>query len=474
MSLRLPQHKTKIVCTIGPASDKIAVLTRMIRAGMSVARLNLAHGDAASHARTIADLRQASEQTERPVAILADLPGPKLRIGPLAPDPLRLHHGRRFTLTTEPCTGDAERVSVPDFPELPQAVRRGESVFLNDGFIQLKVLEIAGPEVRCRVTVGGELRSHKGLNIPRMHVSLPAFTERDQELLAFACEQQVDAVSISFVESAEDVERVRREAESLGAAPYLIAKIERSAALPHIDAILAAADGLMVARGDLGVETPIEAIAITQKQLIRKANRAGKPVITATQMLESMVDHNRPTRAEATDVANAVLDGTDAVMLSEESALGAYPVEAVAMLGRIARKAEASRHESPVCPPEENNRRRRRSVEHVIALNVVTAVEHLKAPYVITPTETGATARRIARFHLPAWILALSAHRNTCRRLLFSYGVYPVHIAGDTRDWQDIAREWLQRQGLDGGPLVLTQGSSRGHPGTTNRMEILN
>ncbi|WP_455383928.1 pyruvate kinase [Acidihalobacter prosperus] len=469
--MNLPRHKTKIVCTIGPASDKVAVLTRMIRAGMNVARLNLAHGDADSHARTIANLRQASEQAGRAVAILADLPGPKLRIGPIAPDPLRLHHGHRLTLTTEQLNGDAERVSVPDFPELPQAVRRGESVFLNDGFIQLKVREIAAPEVRCRVTVGGELRSHKGLNIPRMHVSLPAFTERDQALLAFACEQQVDAVSISFVENAEDVERVRREAESLGAAPYLIAKIERSAALPHIDEILAAADGLMVARGDLGVETPIEAIALTQKQLIRKANQAGKPVITATQMLESMVDHSRPTRAEATDVANAVLDGTDAVMLSEESALGAYPVEAVAMLGRIARKAEAARNEAPMRTPE--NSRRRRSVEHVISLNVVTAVEHLRAPYVITPTETGATARRISRFHLPAWILALSAHQSTCRRLLFSYGVHPVHVAGDSRDWQEIAREWLKHQGLEDGPLVLTQGSSRGHPGTTNRMEIL-
>ncbi|MEJ2630523.1 MAG: pyruvate kinase [Acidihalobacter sp.] len=471
--MNLPRHKTKIVCTIGPASDKIAVLVRMIRAGMNVARLNLAHGDADSHAGTVAKLRQASEQAGRPVAILADLPGPKLRIGRISPAPLRLHHGDRFTLTTEPLVGNAERVSVPDFPELPQAVRRGESLFLNDGFIQLKVLEVTGSEVRCRVTVGGELRSHKGLNIPHMHISLPAFTERDQALLAFACEQQVDAVSISFVGDASDVERVRNEAAALGAAPYLIAKIERADALNHLDEILDAADGCMVARGDLGVETPIEAIALIQKRLIRKANALGKPVITATQMLESMVDHSRPTRAEATDVANAVLDGTDAVMLSEESAIGAYPVDAVKMLGRIARQTEPARRAQPSATMFDRRRDTRRSIEDIVSLNVVTSVENLRAPYVFTPTETGATPRRIASFHLPSWTVALSRHHVTCQRLLFSYGVHPLHTADDSRNWQDIAYDWLHANKLGGGPLIFTQGSSRGHPGTTNRVEIL-
>lgn len=473
MAAPLSPHKTKIVCTIGPASDKPAILTRMIRAGMSVARLNLAHGDLHGHAATIARLRKASAQANRPIAILADLPGPKLRIGKLSPDPLRLNHGQHFTLTTEPVDGDTQRVSVPDFPELPQAVRVGESIFLNDGFIQLKVREIAGQQVHCRVVVGGELRSHKGLNIPHLHVPLPAFTERDQTLLAFACEQQVDAISISFVQTAADVERVRREAEALGVAPYLIAKIERADALAHIDAILEAADGCMVARGDLGVETPIEAIAITQKYLIHKANAAGKPVITATQMLESMVEYSRPTRAEATDVANAVLDGTDAVMLSEESAIGSYPVEAVKMLGRIAQRAEAARCEQPPELPSVTRRGAHPSIEDIVSLNVVTAVRHLHAPFVFTPTETGATTRRIARFHLPSWIVALSNHHTTCQRLLFSYGVHPVYSADDTRDWQDIACDWLQANKLSTGPLIFTQGPSRGHPGSTNRVEIL-
>jgi len=465
-------HKTKIVCTIGPASDKPAVLVRMIRAGMSVARINFAHGDLPSHATTISRLRKAAEQAGRRVAILADLPGPKLRIGQLTPDPLRLHRGQNFTLTTEDVPGTSERVSVPDFAELTQAVRRGDSIFLNDGFIQLKVMEIAGPEVRCRVTAGGELRSHKGLNIPHMNIALPAFTERDRSLFAFACEQQVDAVSISFVETAADIERVRHEAESLGSAPLLIAKIERADALAHIDEILAAADGCMVARGDLGVETPIEAIALVQKRLIRKANVLNKPVITATQMLESMVDHSRPTRAEATDVANAVLDGTDAVMLSEESAIGAYPIDAVKMLGRIARQAEAART-GFLLAKNLPRRSKHPSIEDIVALNVVTAVEHLHAPYVFTPTETGATARRIARFHLPSWTVALSHHHATCQRLLFSYGVHPVHVADDKRGWQDIARDWLRANGLKGTPLVFTEGPSRGHPGTTNRVEIL-
>ncbi|BCX81754.1 pyruvate kinase [Methylomarinovum caldicuralii] len=461
-------HKTKIVATIGPASDTVTCLIRMLRAGMRVARLNLAHSDPDHHARTIDRIRRASARSGYPVAILADLPGPKLRIGPLDPDPVVLARGQPFVLTTEPVTGDARRASLP-LAELPRAVRPGDAVFLNDGFIELRVETVRGNEIHCRVVVGGELRSHKGVNIPKLRIPLPAFTEQDQRLLAFACEQGVDAVSISFVASAGDVHQVRQAAQDLGAAPYLIAKIERAAALERIDAILAAADGIMIARGDLGVETPIETIALTQKRLIRKANAAGKPVITANQMLESMTVHSRPTRAEATDVANAVLDGTDAVMLSEESALGRFPVEAVRMLGRIARHAEAER-ERRITLPEPG---RRKNVQEVIALDVATTVLHLGIRHVFTPTETGATARRIARFHLPAWTIALSPHPATCQRLLFSYGVHPVHTGEDGREWRLIACDWLHRHGIRKGPVIVTQGPSRGHPGETNRLEII-
>ncbi len=465
--MKFPHAKTKIVATIGPASDHVNTLERMIRSGMNIARLNLAHGKRDQWRQTISRIRQASDNTKRRVAILADLPGPKLRIGKIDPDPLVLKTGQTFMLTTRPMIGDQSCVFV-DFPQLTQAVRPGEAIFLNDGFIELKVESVSNDAVLCQVVVGGELRSHKGINIPRMHVPLPAVTEHDLALLRFACEQAIDAVSVSFVSMAEDIMQVREAARHLDASPFVIAKIERAAALDNIDAILQAADGIMVARGDLGVETSIETIAILQKHLIRKANQAAKPVITATQMLESMTEHNRPTRAEATDVANAVLDGTDAVMLSEESALGKFPVDAVKMLGKIAHHSEKELNWFPSLTPK-----RSPDIGEVIALNVVTAVEQLNVHYVFTPTETGSTARRIGRFHLPSWIIALSPKPVTCQQLLFSYGVYPVYTGDDSRPWETIVREWLRNQGIDSGPVVITQGPSRGHPGGTNRLEII-
>ncbi len=466
-------HKTKIVATIGPASESVNILEHMIRSGMTIARLNLAHGNLDSHIGSIFNIRKAAIQTRHRIAILADLPGPKLRIGPIHPDPVQLQSGETFVLSTLPLTGDAGRASL-EFPKLPQAVRPGDPIFLNDGFIELRVETLTETEVHCRVAVGGELRSHKGVNIPRLRVPLPAFTEQDQTLLAFACEQGVDAISVSFVASAEDIERVRQTARKIGSEPYIIAKIERAVALKHINAILDSADGIMVARGDLGVETAIETIALTQKRLIRKANLAGKPVITATQMLESMTGHNRPTRAEATDVANAVLDGTDAVMLSEESALGRYPIEAVRMLGQIARQAEKERPRSIETTRLTSMPHKSVQIQDVITLNVVTAAEHLGVRYIFTPTETGATARHIARFHLPSWIIAFSPHPATCQQLMFSYGIHPVHTGGDQRDWCVIACEWLHNHGVSKGPVVITQGPSRGHPGGTNRLEIVN
>jgi pyruvate kinase len=265
-----------------------------------------------------------------------------MRIGRLVQEPVELQPGSLFTLTTREIVGDANRVSV-SFMSLPQALRPGDTLFLNDGLIQLETIKVEGQEVTCRIIVGGELRSHKGLNIPGIELGIGAFTEHDRECLKFALEQGVDVISQSFVESATDIVAVRDASAVLGYNPFIIAKIERSRALEHIDDIIEAADGIMVARGDLGVEIPIEQIALVQKQLIQSTNRAGKPVITATQMLESMVDNRRPTRAESTDVANAVIDGTDCVMLSEESAMGKYPVEAVAMLAKIAATTEPHR-----------------------------------------------------------------------------------------------------------------------------------
>ena len=333
--MTLPVNKTKIVCTIGPASESADVMERMIRAGMNVARLNFSHGDFTSHKKVIDNLRTASKATGMRVAIMADLSGPKMRIGTFSQEPIELKTGDDFTLTTEDIIGDSSRVSV-SFTPLPQVVNPGDKLFLNDGYVQLEVIKAEGNEVKCQVEVGGELRSRKGLNLPGINLGISAFTEKDHECLKFAMEQGVDAVSQSFVETAADIKAVRDAAKPLATNRFMVAKIERSGALDHINGILEAADGIMVARGDLGVEIPIEQIARFQKELMRRANLMGKPVITATQMLESMTANRLPTRAEATDVANAVLDGTDCVMLSGESAMGKYPVYAVEMLAKIA------------------------------------------------------------------------------------------------------------------------------------------
>jgi pyruvate kinase len=469
-----PDNKTKIVCTIGPASDSPVILERLILAGMNVARLNFSHGDFVEHQTVIQRIRAASRVTGRRVAIMADLPGPKIRIGQFGEEPVELKAGNTFTLTTDEIEGNVDRVSVT-FAELPQAVRPGDRLFLNDGLIQLKVLEAAGREVRCEVLIGGQLSSRKGLNLPGIDLGISAFTDHDRHCLAFALENGVDAISQSFVQKTADIAAVRKAAADLGRDPFLIAKIERSGALDHIDDILQAADGIMVARGDLGVEIPIAKIAIVQKQLIWKANRLGKPVITATQMLESMTANRRPTRAEATDVANAVLDGTDAVMLSGESAMGQFPVDAAEMLATIAANIEPLRTVFPVreelsaCERDEDV-----SLPDLIARSVVTTSQRITPAAVIVPTHSGATARRITRFRLPVWITAVSSYEKTCQDLLFSYGVFPVCEPEHPTDWRSWIRNWLKVQELSGQLVVMTEGPSRKHPERNNRMEIVN
>jgi len=471
--MKLPGHKTKIVCTIGPASESPQVMERMILAGMNVARLNFSHGDFAGHARNIENLRAASHRVGRRLAIMADLPGPKMRIGQLAEEPVELESGDSLTLTTETIVGDASRVSVT-FSGITQAVKPGDLLFLNDGLIQIEVVEIAGNDVRCSVLVGGELRSRKGLNLPGIDLGMSAFTDRDRQWVEFAREQGLDAVSQSFVESGDDIRAVRGAAAAKGYHPFIIAKIERSRALENMDSILESADGIMIARGDLGVEIPIEQIAIVQKQLMRQANLLGKPVITATQMLESMTTNRRPTRAEATDVANAILDGTDCVMLSGESAMGSYPVEAVSMLARIAEVTEPNRPGNAV-------RETLHSVGKdgsmrpmdLIALSVETTLGQISPAAVFVPTRSGATARNIARFRLPVWVVAVSSQESTCQRLQFSYGCHPVCNPDHPEDWNAYVRAWLAEHELSGDLVVLTEGPSAKHPETNNRMEII-
>ena len=471
--MTLPVNKTKIVCTIGPASQSPEMMEQMIRAGMNVARLNFSHGDFASHKKVIDNLRTASKAAGMRVAIMADLSGPKMRIGTFSQEPIELKTGDDFTLTTEDIIGDSSRVSV-SFTPLPQVVNPGDKLFLNDGYVQLEVIKAEGNEVKCQVEVGGELRSRKGLNLPGINLGISAFTEKDHECLKFAMEEGVDAVSQSFVETAADIKAVRDAAKALGHNPFIIAKIERSGALDNINGILEAADGIMVARGDLGVEIPIEQIALVQKELMRKANLMGKPVITATQMLESMTTNRLPTRAEATDVANAVLDGTDCVMLSGESAMGKYPVDAVEMLAKIAGTVEPHRSQYHVQDTlEVFDNGNEIGLTDLIALNVETTVDHVSPAAVIVPTRSGATARSISRFKLPVWITAVSSVEATCQRLQFSYGVYVLHQPEHPGDWKAFAQQVLDAQGVTGNLVVLTEGPSTKHPDANNRIELI-
>ena len=468
-----PANKTKIVCTIGPASDSPEILEKMIREGMNVARLNFSHGNFESHADTIRKIRAASEVTERRVAIMADLPGPKIRIGEFAEEPIELEPDDPFTLTTEEIIGNQTRVSV-SFSRLTKAVKPRDKVFLNDGLVEIEVIKVEGNDVHGKVLVGGRLRSRKGLNLPDIDLGISAFTDRDHECLKFALEHGVDAISQSFVETGSDIKAVRKAAQDLGHDPFIIAKIERIGARNHIDDILDAADGIMIARGDLGVEIPIERMAIAQKMLMLKANLAGKPVITATQMLESMTHSRRPTRAEATDVANAILDGTDCVMLSGESAMGEYPVDATAMLAKIGAAIEPHRTVNPI-KGKLVSRREDDDVHlsDLIALSVETTLERITPPTVIVPTRSGTTARSITRFRLPVWITAFSRFEKTCQDLMFSYGVLPILEQEHPDDWKQWARDWLQTIGEVGNLVVLTEGPSKKHPYRNNRMEIL-
>jgi pyruvate kinase len=369
--------------------------------------------------------------------------------------------------------GDLDRVSV-SFERLPRAVKPKDRLFLNDGLIELEVQTVVGNDVQCTVIVGGELRSRKGLNLPGIDLGISAFTRHDHECLKFAMQNDVDAVSQSFVETGQDIEDVRTAAKELGHDPFIIAKIERAGARNNMTDILKAGDGIMIARGDLGVEIPIEQIAVAQKNIMRMANIMGKPVITATQMLESMTNNRRPTRAEATDVANAILDGTDCVMLSGESAMGDYPVDSVSMLARIAAAVEPHRTPYPIEKSlQVLSEKEEIEMEDLISLCVETTLKRITPPTVIVPTRSGATARSITRFRLPVWITAVSSQKKTCQELQFSYGVYSACEPEHPDDWRKWTQTWLKSQNIEGKFVVLTEGPSEKRPDRNNRMEII-
>ncbi len=475
--MKLPGNKTKIIATIGPASMRKKVLEAMIKAGMSVARINFAHGNFEQHEKTIKRIREVSERINRRVAILGDLPGVKIRVGEIQNGSVTLHRWQTITLTTRDITGNEAEIPV-EFKDFPRMVSKGDVIYLSDGFIAMRVEEVRDTDVLCKVLVGGTLFSHKGINVPNARMAVDAVTEHDMEILDFALEQGIDAIGISFVGSAYDVLKVRRFVEEKKERIFIISKIERPDAVRNFDDILCATDGVMIARGDLGVEMPIEKLPILQKKLIHKANVAGKPVITATQMLESMTEETLPTRAEVTDVANAILDGTDAVMLSEETAVGKYPVETVRMMAKIARTTEAYRDSlwsSRIADWKivewKEKMPRKGTIKDAITRSIIEALNSLSIKYILTPTRTGQTARLISRFKPKQWILAFATEEKVANSLMFSYGVYPF-LVNETSEEEILSL--IKGLGLvsENDIVLLTKGTPIGKTAGTNTIRI--
>jgi pyruvate kinase len=466
--------RTKIVATIGPASRDPEMLRELFLAGVNVVRLNFSHGTHESHRETIADVRRVSAELNVPIAVLQDLPGPKVRTGKLAggADAVRLLKGASFTLTTEVVEGTADRVST-SYANFARDVAVGKRIYLADGAIALRIEGIAGNDVLTRVEVGGDLRATQGINYPDGSLGIDSVTDVDLQHLAFGISAGVDWVAVSFVRTRADIEKVKRAIAAAGATIPVIAKIEKHEALEHIDAIVEAADAIMVARGDLGIEMPMEVVPMIQKDLIARANGASKPVITATQMLESMIHAARPTRAEATDVANAILDGTDAVMLSGETARGDYPLEAVQAMATIAREVETR------FPHREARKRRaaaggastdEQDIGTSIAEAAVRSADNLALSLIVTGTTTGNTARHISSFRPRARIIAMTPLEVVARRMTLVWGVESmvVHSYRYIETLIEIAEQRVISGGLaaPGETIAITSGMPVGAGGT--------
>ena len=470
--------KTKIVCTLGPASSNVPTLVRLIAGGMDVARLNFSHGTHEEHLTAFRNVRAASAQTGQTIAILQDLQGPKIRIGDLQAPVVELIAGKETVIATDGQPGTAERLSTT-FANLPSDVSTGEIILLDDGKIRLKVLAINGREVRCVILVGGKLSPHKGINLPGVAVSAPSYTAKDLDDLAFGLSNDIDYVALSFVRTADDIRQLRREIterqKSVQTLVGVIAKIEKPQAIDDLDAIIAEADGIMVARGDLGVELPPEDVPMLQKRIINKCNRVGKPVIVATQMLESMIQNPTPTRAETSDVANAVVDGCDAVMLSGETSVGAYPVEAVEIMNRIIVKVESERAgltETVIVPPAELGEK-----HHALGRAACMLADHLKAAAIVTLTHSGETARVLSRYRPDPPIIALTLAPGTLRMLNLFWGVRGFVIESLSAD-SDAALQQIQerlvKEGVvrRGDSMVLLAGQPFFARGSTNFIKV--
>ncbi len=462
---------TKIVCTLGPSSDTRKCIRALAEAGMDVARLNFSHGDHRQHGERIRAVREVGRQSGRHLAVLQDLQGPKIRLGTFRGGSAQLDEGSPFVLSTRPVPGSAARAHC-SYERLPKDVRRGDRIFLADGTLELLVERVAGGEVRTTVVRGGTIRDHQGINLPGVRLSTPSLTAKDKQDLAFGLAAGVDLVALSFVRRAADVRSLRRRLAESPDPPWIVAKIEKPEALDHLDAILAEVDGVMVARGDLGVEMGLEHVPQAQKTIIAEANRRGKFVITATQMLESMVDHARPTRAEVSDVANAIYDGTDAVMLSAESAAGRYPVEATAMLKTIADQAETSRFYHPVREPFTGVTDFHQAASHAAA----SAARDLDASAVLSITPTGRMPRLLSKFHMAAPIIACSAREEVLRRVAVVWGVTPLAVehAADTERAVTMALDAALRARLvrPGQTVLVTLSMLSGNSEVTNVIKL--
>ncbi|MEH7348892.1 pyruvate kinase [Gottfriedia acidiceleris] len=467
-------RKTKIVCTIGPASESVEKLVELINAGMNVARLNFSHGSHEEHAARITSIREASKKTGRTVAILLDTKGPEIRTLDFEGGQAELTTGNEVIITTEPVVGTAEKFAV-SYEGLIDDVHVGSKILIDDGLIGLEVIGIEGKDIRTKVLNSGLVKNKKGVNVPNVRVNLPGITEKDISDIEFGIEQKVDFIAASFVRKASDVLEIR---ELLGkhGAEYIqiIPKIENQEGIDNIDEILEVSDGLMVARGDMGVEIPPEEVPIVQKLLIKKCNNLGKPVITATQMLDSMQRNPRPTRAEASDVANAILDGTDAIMLSGETAAGTYPVESVSMMNSIALRIEKSLQYEELF--KKRQRENKGTITDAIGQSVAATALNLKVAAIIAPTESGHTAKMISKYRPKAPILAITSDIRICRRLTLVWGVQTEYRerANSTDEMLQHAMEAAQDAKFvsNGDTVIITAGLPVGETGMTNMMKI--
>jgi pyruvate kinase len=458
---------------MGPASESPEQVAALIAAGMDVARLNFSHGSLEEHAARIRNVRAAEAKAGRSVGILIDIQGPKIRIGDVPGAPRMVHKGERLAFTADPGAASGNVIYVA-YPKLPLDVKQGSVIFLDDGLIELRVESVTGAVVQCVATIGGELKSRKGMTLPGVAVDLPPLGERDLEHIQFGVRYGCDFVAASFVRRAEHVTAVKEAIAAAGGQMQVIAKVESDEGVHNIDEIVAAADGVMVARGDLGIEMPPEDVPLVQKMIIDKCNDAGKPVITATQMLDSMVRNPRPTRAEVTDVANAIFDGTDAVMLSGETAVGKYSVEAVATMHRIARRTEGAIDFARILQRRQAGRCC--TVAEAVARATRETAQSVGAAAVLCSTQSGASARLVSKYRPQAPVIALTPSQAVARQLTLVWGVYPIIVpkTENTDDMLDVALSAALRHGLVrlGDTVAIVAGVRTGVPGSTNMLQV--